>query len=260
VTKLAANLSFMFQEAAFSDRFAAAGQCGFRGVEFLFPYAWPAADVAGAAADAGVDVVLFNLPPGDWDAGDRGLAALPDRRDEFRRSLDVAFEYAAALKTPTLHVMAGVITPDVRLDEATAVYLDNLRYAAAQAPTGVTLTVEPINHRDMPGYFLRTSTQALAVLQDLALDNVRLQFDLYHAQISEGDLTRRVERLVPWIAHVQIAGVPDRHEPGDGEVNFPYLLKRLDDLGYGGWVGCEYRPKTDTRAGLGWAAAYGVHP
>lgn len=257
--KLAANLSFLFQKTAFLDRFAAAASCGFRGVEFLFPYDYAAADVAAAAETAGVRVVLFNLPPGDWAAGDRGIAALPGREAEFRNGVDMAFDYALALGAPTLHVMAGVLTADADRRAAEETYIENLRYAADRAPPGVALTIEPINQRDMPGYFLRDTAQAVAVLDVVGRGNVRLQFDFYHAQITEGDVSRRLERLLPRIAHVQIAGVPDRHEPNVGELNGPYLLSRLDALGYDGWVGCEYRPVDPDHADFGWAAAYGAH-
>lgn len=255
--KLAANLSFLFQEHAFLDRFAAAADCGFCGVEFLFPYDHPA-DVAAAAAErAGVAIVLFNLPPGDWSAGERGIAALPGREAEFRAGVDQALAYAAALGTKTLHVMAGLVDEADRT-AARRVYLDNLRYAADRAPPGLTLTIEPINQRDMPGYFLRNTTEAAAILDDVGAPNLKLQLDFYHAQISGGDLLRRLEALFPRVAHVQIAGVPHRHEPSDGEVHYPFLLQRLDALGYDGWVGCEYRPAAGTRAGLGWAAPYGI--
>lgn len=258
--KLAANLSFLFQDRPFLSRFEAARRCGFRGVEFMFPYDYPVDEVARAAQDAGVEIALFNAPPGDWPAGDRGLAALPDRVSGFRRGIDQAFDYAAALRVPTLHVMAGVPSSAVSAVDAGRAYVDNLRWAAIRAPAGVTLTIEPINRRDMPGYFLRNSDHALEILDAVAADNLALQFDLYHAQITEGDLTRRLERLLPRIAHIQIAGVPDRNEPDRGELNYRWLLGRLDGLDYAGWVGCEYRPAGDTEAGLGWAAEYGVGP
>ena len=256
--KLAANLSFLFQDRPFLSRFEAARRCGFRGVEFMFPYDHSAADVAAAARDAGVSIVLFNAPPGDWSAGDRGLAASPDRRDEFQRSMALAFDYASVLKPDALHVMAGLAEPSDPL--AKAAYVENLRWAVAQAPQGLRLTIEPINQRDMPGYFLRNSDQALEILDAVGADNLFLQYDLYHAQIVEGDLTRRLERLAPRLGHVQIAGVPDRSEPDRGETNHRWLLDRLDALGYAGWVGCEYRPAGDASAGLGWAADYGVVP
>lgn len=256
--KLAANLSFFFQDRPFLSRFEAARRCGFRGVEFMFPYDHPAADVAAAARDAGVTIVLFNAPPGDWSAGDRGLAASPDRRDEFQRSMALAFDYASVLKPDALHVMAGLAGPSDTLTKAA--YVENLRWAAALAPRGLCLTIEPINQRDMPGYFLRGSDQALEIIDAVGADNVRLQYDLYHAQILEGDLSRRLELLAPRLGHVQIAGVPDRNEPDRGETNHRWLLDRLDALDYAGWVGCEYRPEGDVAAGLGWAADYGVVP
>lgn len=256
--KLAANLSFLFQEHGFLDRFAAARRCGFRAVEFMFAYDLPAEQTAAAAREAGVAVALFNAPPGDWIAGDRGLAAIPERQGAFRQAMTTAFDYARVIGPSRLHVMAGIADPAD--DGAKAAYIDNLGWAAANAPEGLVLTIEPINQRDMPGYFLRSSDQALEVLDAVCADNLRLQYDLYHAQITEGDLTRRLDRLIPRIGHVQIAGVPDRQEPNQGETDHRWLLRRLDTLGYAGWVGCEYRPAGDTAAGLGWAAEYGVVP
>lgn len=257
--RLAANLSMMFTEHPFEARFEAAARAGFRAVEFLFPYDWPSSQVAKWLAEAGVENVLFNLPPGDWVSGERGLAALPGREIEFRAALRKALDYAQVLGTPRLHVMAGLIPAGAdaglraRMRET---YLDNLRWAAQEALQAErTLLIEPINPRDIPGYWLNHQQEALDVIAEVGAPNLRLQFDLYHAQIVNGDLTRRIERQVGLTGHVQIAGVPDRHEPDAGELAITHLLATLDRVGYAGWVGCEYRPRGQTEAGLGWIAA-----
>ncbi len=257
--RLAANLSMMFTEHPFEARFEAAARAGFRAVEFLFPYDWPSTQVAQWLAEAGVENVLFNLPPGDWASGERGLAALPGREIEFRAALRKALDYAQVLGTPRLHVMAGLIPAGAdaglraRMRET---YLDNLRWAAQEALQAErTLLIEPINPRDIPGYWLNHQQEALDVIAEVGAPNLRLQFDLYHAQIVDGDLTRRIERQVELTGHVQIAGVPDRHEPDAGELAITHLLATLDRVGYAGWVGCEYRPRGQTEAGLGWIAA-----
>lgn len=257
--RLAANLSMMFTEHPFEARFEAAARAGFRAVEFLFPYDWPSTQVAQWLAEAGVENVLFNLPPGDWVSGERGLAALPGREIEFRAALRKALDYAQVLGTPRLHVMAGLIPAGAdaglraRMRET---YLDNLRWAAQEALQAErTLLIEPINPRDIPGYWLNHQQEALDVIAEVGAPNLRLQFDLYHAQIVDGDLTRRIERQVGLTGHVQIAGVPDRHEPDAGELAITHLLATLDRVGYAGWVGCEYRPRGQTEAGLGWIAA-----
>jgi hydroxypyruvate isomerase len=243
--RFAANLSTMFTERPFMARFDAAAAAGFEAVEFLFPYGHPAAEIRGALDRNGLELALFNAPSGNWEAGERGLAALAGREAEFRDSIARALDYAAVLRPGRIHVMAGI----AQGPEARAVYLDNLARAAAGAQG---LCIEPINSRDMPGYHLSTSTDAVAVLDAVGVGNLGLQFDLYHAQIMEGDLTRRLEVLMPRIVHIQIAGVPDRHEPDCGEVNYPHLFGVLDRLGYEGYVGCEYRPAGGTEDGLGW--------
>jgi hydroxypyruvate isomerase len=256
--KLAANLSMMFQETPFLDRFAAAAACGFAGVEFLFPYDFPAHEIAARLERHHLTQALFNLPPGDWAKGERGMAALPGRESEFMASLERALPYARATKCRRLHAMAGNWPADRDRREGRAVYVANLRRAADRlAEDGVTLVIEPINTRDMPAYFLNTTGEAMSVIEEAGRDNLRLQLDLYHCQIMEGDLATHVRRLAGRYAHVQIAGVPERHEPDQGEVNYGYLLSLLDEIGYDGWVGCEYRPAGDTRAGLGWAKRWG---
>jgi 2-dehydrotetronate isomerase len=255
--KLAANLSMMFQEVGFLDRFEAAAAAGFKGIEYLFPYEFPASEIASRLRRHGLTQALFNLPPGDWANGERGTAALPGREDEFMAGVERALEYAEAIGCMRLHPMAG-IWHGAR-SEAEAVYVSNIRSAADRAALrGITVLIEPINTRDMPGYFLTTTSQARAAMKAVGRPNVKLQLDLYHCQIMEGDLAAHVRGLVRDYAHVQIAGVPDRREPDHGEVNYPYLLELLDEVGYGGWVGCEYRPAADTRAGLGWARRWGV--
>jgi hydroxypyruvate isomerase len=259
--KLAANLSMMFQEVGFLDRFGAAAAAGFTGVEYLFPYDFPAAEVAERLRRHRLTQALFNLPPGDWSKGERGITALPGREEEFRAGVERALEYAAATGCRQLHAMAGVWPAGRDRREGREVYVANLRYAADQAARrGITILIEPVNTRDIPGFYLNTTAEAIAILGEVGRDNVHLQLDLYHCQIMEGDLAAHVRSLAGRYPHVQIAGVPDRHEPDRGEVNFDYLLGLLDETGYAGWVGLEYRPAGDTRAGLGWACRWGVQP
>jgi hydroxypyruvate isomerase len=248
--KLAANLSWLFTEVPFLDRFEAAAAAGFRAVEFLQPYELPPEEIAARLKRHGLEHVLFNLPPGDASKGERGLAALPGREREFVRNVDRALDYAQATGCRRIHALAG----NASAAAAEATYVANLRAAAdIVAPHGITVLIEPLNTRDAPGYFLNTTSAALRILDRVDRPNVRLQFDLYHCQIMEGDLARHIRDLAGRFAHVQIAGVPGRSEPDIGEVNYAYLLDLLDETGYGGWVGCEYRPKAGTVAGLGWA-------
>lgn len=258
--QLAANLSMLFPEHPFLDRFAAAARAGFRGVEFLFPYEHPPETVAERLRAAGLQQVLFNLPPGDWEKGERGLAALPGREAQFREGLNLAITYASALGCTRLHAMAGLVPAGGNKEAMRRVYLNNLRHAAERlADEGIDLLIEPINTRDIPGFFLNTTTQAKAIIEEVGAPNLKLQFDVYHCQISEGDVTRRFEALLPLIGHVQIAGNPARNEPHVGEVNYEHVLQRIDELGYQGWIGCEYRPKAGTVEGLGaWAQPYGI--
>ncbi len=257
--RFCANLSMMFNEMPFLDRFAAAGAAGFKGVEFLFPFDYPASELRLRLDGAGLQQVLFNAAPGDWSAGERGLASLPGRQQEFRDGIDRALEYAGVLGNSLVHVMAGIPPAGLRLGAAAAVYAANLAWAVEQAaPRGVKLIIEPINHRDMPGFFLNTTGQAAAVVEALGPDRLGLQFDIYHCQITEGDVTTRMAALMPLIAHMQIADVPGRHEPGTGEVGWPFVFGEIDRLGYDGWVGCEYRPAGATVDGLAWRDIYGV--
>ncbi|KIG09856.1 2-oxo-tetronate isomerase [Caballeronia concitans] len=259
--RFAANLSMMYTEHAFLDRFAAAAKDGFKAVEFLFPYDFPAADIKTRLTDNGLTQALFNAPPGDWAAGERGIASLPGREDEFKASVERALEYTAVLGNEKLHVMAGLIAPDQPRDVHRAVYLKNLEYAAKAAQgAGVRVVIEPINTRDIPGFFLNRQDEAQAICDEIGAPNLQVQFDIYHCQIVEGDvavkLKRDMKRPNAGIGHIQIAGVPDRNEPDIGEINYPYLFDVIDSLGYDGWIGCEYRPKAGTSEGLGWLKSY----
>jgi hydroxypyruvate isomerase len=249
--RFAANLSMMYQEHAFLDRFAAAAKDGFEGVEFLFPYEYDKHPLRARLVDHGLTQALFNAPPGDWAGGERGIASLPGREEEFKRSIATALEYAQVLGNTRVHVVAGLIGPND--DRHHATYVQNLAYAAREAAgAGITIVLEPINTRDMPGFFLTHQAQAHAVCKEVGAPNLKVQFDLYHAQIMEGDLSVKLKQYVTDVGHVQIAGVPDRHEPDEGELNYPHLFALMDTLGYDGWVGCEYRPRAGTSEGLGW--------
>jgi hydroxypyruvate isomerase len=254
VPKLAANLSTLFPEIPFLERFGAAARAGFRYAEYQFPYAWQAEELARRARDARVEVALHNLPAGDLAKGERGIACLPGREREFREGVERAIDYARAARCPRLNCLAGIAPAD---GEHFAVLVDNVRYAARKlGAAGLNLTLEPINTRSVPGFFLTRSAQALDVLNAAGEGNAFLQYDFFHMQIMEGDLASTVERLLPRIGHIQLADVPGRHEPGTGEINFDFLLGRLDALGYSGYVGCEYNPRGDTLEGLKWARPY----
>lgn len=249
----AANLSMLFAEVPFLERFAAARRAGFPAVEFTSPYEHAAEEVARAAREAGVEVALFNMPAGDWARGDRGMACDPGRVGEFRDGVRKAVEYARALGCARLHAMAGIRPPGAGEEALRATYLGNLRFAGpALAARGMTLLVEGLNPRDVPGYYLVQSRQALELMDEAAVANLAYQYDVYHMQIVEGDLAPTLEKNLPRIGHVQIADTPGRHEPGTGEINYRFLLRHLDRIGYRGFVGCEYRPLAGTEAGLGW--------
>lgn len=251
--RFAANLTTLFNEVPFHDRFAAAAKAGFKGVEFLFPYAYSAGQLADALKANSLTQVLFNLSPGDWQAGDRGLAALPGREADFAATIETGLEYAVALGCQCVHALAGISPQRASVSMARQTYIQNIRRAArAAAPVGVTILIEPINTTDMPGYFLNTTEQARAVIDEVGEANARLQLDLYHRQIMQGNLAAAIREYADITAHIQIAGVPGRHEPDVGEIDYPYLFDILDDIGYDGWVGCEYLPSGETRAGLGW--------
>ncbi len=262
--RFAANLSMLYPELDFLDRFAAAAQDGFKAVEYLFPYAYDRHVLAARLREHGLQQALFNAPPGQWDAGERGLACLPDRDAEFRASIEQALEYAATLGCPRVHVMAGLLPAGSTREELTPTYVSRVRWAAREASKhGVEIVIEPINTRDIPGFFLNRQDQAHQVLADAGTPGLKVQMDLYHCQIVEGDLATKLRHYLPTgnVGHIQIAGVPERNEPDVGELNYPYLFAVLDELGYGGWVGCEYRPRAGARAGgtsagLGWLKPY----
>ncbi|MDH0201127.1 2-oxo-tetronate isomerase [Comamonas aquatica] len=258
--RFAANLSMLYNDVDFLDRFAAAARDGFKAVEYLFPYAYTPEQLAALLRQHGLQQVLFNAPPGDWDAGERGIACLPGREAEFREGIARAITYAQALQCPRIHVMAGLVPQDVDPATVRATYVANVRYAAEQAAAhGIQILLEPINGRDMPGFFLSRQDQAHALVAEIGATNVKVQMDLYHCQIVEGDLAMKIRQYLPTgnVGHFQIAGVPERHEPDVGELNYPYLFQLLDTLGYDGWIGCEYKPARGaaphaTRDGLGW--------
>lgn len=251
MVKLAANLTMMFNEHGFLDRFAAAADAGFTAVEFLFPYDHPVDQIAERLDRNNLQLALFNLPPGDWSAGERGMAAVPAQRSAFPGSVALAIEYASILKPARLHLMSGHGRRDD--PEAVAAYRDNIALAcAASAPLGIDIVIEPINNRDMPGYFLNNFDWAAALIEQLGHPNLKLQYDIYHRQILHGDVLASLAALLPIIGHVQIAAVPHRHEPGTGELDDIGILQNLDALGYTGFVGLEYRPMGDTVAGLVW--------
>jgi 2-dehydrotetronate isomerase len=254
--RFSANLSYLFNEAPFLERFAEAAQAGFRAVEFGFAYEYQAKEVAAQVSAHKLEVVMFNTPAGDLASGDRGLASIPGREHEFTAGVVTALRYAEALGCRRLHVMAGVLPEGADADERARrlrTYTRNLRAACEEAASQrVTILIEPLNPRDAPGYLLSTQAEAHAIREELGAPNLKVQMDLYHAQIVEGDLTEKLRRWLPHIGHIQIAGVPGRHEPDVGEINYGYIFKRLDELKYPGWVGCEYRPLQSTTAGLTW--------
>ena len=251
--RFAANLSMLFTEAPLLERFERAARAGFTTVELQFPYELPAKDLQQALFRNKLSLVLFNLPAGDWAAGERGIACHPDRVEEFRKSVDTALAYAAALGTLQLNCLAGIQPAQVPVDTARRVLVDNLRFAATKLKAqGLKLLIEPINTHDLPGFFVNGTRQALELIAEVGTDNLFLQYDVYHMQRMEGDLANTLAANMEKIAHIQIADNPGRHEPGTGEINFDFLFAHLDRIGYTGWVGCEYKPSSATEAGLGW--------
>lgn len=251
--RFCANLTLLFTERPFLERFAAAAAAGFHAVEFQFPYAFSARDIARAAEEAGVEVVLFNLHAGHWEAGERGIACHPGREAEFRLALQRAIGYALELDCPRLNCLAGPVPTGVSREAARHTLVANLRHAGAElAAAGLTLMLEPINSRDIPGFLVDRPSLALDIMAEVGVPNLQLQYDVYHAQVMEGDLARSLEANLSHIGHIQIADNPGRHEPGTGEINYPFLFRHLDAIGYPGWVGCEYFPATTTERGLGW--------
>ncbi|HFT1528583.1 TPA: 2-oxo-tetronate isomerase [Providencia stuartii] len=253
MAKFAANLSMMFNEVPFIQRFERAAQAGFTGVEYLFPYEEQLEAIAEQLEKYGLTQALFNMPAGDWAAGERGMASIPGREDEFAQGVQTALKYAKALGCKQVHAMAGKLDARFTPEQQQACFIKNIQYAAdIMAEHGIRVLIEPINTRDMPGYFLTTQKQAEALLPKIARENVFIQLDLYHCQIMEGDLLKTIERLWGKFSHIQIASVPYRHEPDSGEVNYPWIFKQLDEMGYQGWLGCEYHPAGRTEDGLGW--------
>lgn len=257
--RFSANLSFLFTEHDFFDRFGAAARAGFAGVEFHFPYDHDKAALAEVVLTSGVEVALFNLPAGDWAAGERGIACLPERKAEFQDGVGRAIEYAEALGCTRLNCLAGIpaggaVAPAPTFgDQAIETLVDNLRFAAAVTQrAGIRLLLEPLNDRDNPGFLVPTTRAALQVIDAVGNRNLQLQYDVYHAQVMEGDLARTLETHLARIGHIQIADNPGRHEPGSGEIRFPFLFERLQQLGYAGWIGCEYRPRGATADSFGW--------
>jgi hydroxypyruvate isomerase len=252
-----ANLSFLFNDVGFLDRFDRAARAGFRAVEFHFPYAFDKNELADRARGAGVEVALFNITAGDWDKGERGIACIPARVSEFRDGVGRAIEYARALGCKRVNCLSGIAPPRMAEASLRETFVSNLRYAAGElGREGITLLVEPVNTRSVPGNYLRNSGQALALIDEARAANIRLQYDVFHMQIMEGDLAKTIEAHIARIGHMQIADVPDRHEPGSGEINYPYLFERIDRLGYQGWIGCEYAPAGRTEDGLAWLRPY----
>jgi hydroxypyruvate isomerase len=257
VPKFAANLSMLFTEVPFEQRFVAAARAGFRGVEYLFPYALQPESIAELLRTNGLAQVLFNLPAGNWESGERGIACHPDRISEFQDGVGKAIVYAKALGCPQINCLAGIAPKGVAAEKLHQTLVENLRVAARELKhAGILLIAEPINTYDIPGFFLNRSAQAIALFDEVGSDNLKLQYDIYHMQRMEGELANTIARLLPRIAHIQLADNPGRHEPGTGEINYPFLYDHLDKIGYTGWIGCEYKPVTATADGLGWFAPF----
>jgi hydroxypyruvate isomerase len=257
--KIAANLTMLFTEVPFLDRFEAAARSGFKAVEFLFPYEYKPAELRARLDGNGLKLVLHNLPPGDWSRGERGIGCHPDRVGEFRDNVGRAIDYATALGAPQVNCLAGIAPGGVAPEALRATFVDNLRYAAGKLKAaGIRLLIEPINFYDIPGFYLNRTAQALELIAEVGSDNLYVQYDIYHAQRMEGELANTIKANLGRIAHMQLADNPGRNEPGTGEINYRFLFGWLDAIGYDGWIGCEYKPKTSTDAGLGWRAAHGL--
>lgn len=251
--KFAANLTMLFNEVPFLNRFERAHHAGFQAVEFLFPYAYSATEIRQLLDQYKLNLVLHNLPAGNWDSGERGIACLPDRKQEFRESVSMAIEYAKVLKVKQLNCLAGKAPVAANQKELHQTFVENLTYAAAEFENAnLNLLIEPINTFDIPGFFLNTTKQANEILAEVGAKNLYIQYDIYHAQRMEGELAATIEKYFAKIAHIQIADNPGRNEPGTGEINYSFLFTLLDRLGYEGWIGCEYKPANTTEAGLGW--------
>ncbi len=251
--KFSANLTMLFTELPFLDRFAAAAAAGFEAVEMLFPYDFDKHALAKALHSNGLQLILHNLPAGDWAAGERGIACHPQRTAEFRAGVARAIDYAATLGCPRLNCLAGILPAGADPAAARAALAGNLRCAAGElAADGLQLVLEPVNTRDVPGFFVSQTRPALDIIAEVGSGNLKLQFDIYHAQVMGGDLARTLKAYLSQIGHIQRADNPGRNEPGTGEINYPFMFSRVDALGYDGWIGCEYKPRTTTTAGLGW--------
>jgi hydroxypyruvate isomerase len=257
--KLAANLTMLFNELSFLERFGAAARAGFRGVEFLFPYSFHADQIADQLNLYQLDLVLHNLPAGNWEAGERGIACHPDRVSEFQQGVEEAIRYAKVLGTRQLNCLVGITPKGVSSEQAYATVVSNLKFAADKLKeANLRLLIEPINTFDIPGFFLSHTKQALNIIKDTGSDNLFVQYDIYHMQRMEGELANTIKANLPMIKHIQLADNPGRFEPGTGEINYRYLFGMLDEIGYDGWIGCEYKPKAGTVEGLGWRAAHNL--
>ena len=255
--KFAANLAMMYNEVDFLDRFEAAAKSGFNGVEYLFPYPFAKDDLAARLQKYGLTQVLHNLPAGDWGAGERGIACLPDRVGEFQDGVGQAIDYALALDCKQINCLAGLTPEGIDVERVHETFVSNLKFAADKlGAAGIRLLIEPINTRDIPGFYLSRTHQALDIINASGSDNIALQYDIYHMQVMEGDLASTIAGNLARIEHIQLADNPGRHEPGTGEINYPFLFDFIDGLGYRGWIGCEYKPASDTLAGLGWMKPY----
>ena len=251
--KFAANLTMLFNEVPFLDRFEAAAKNGFKAVEFLFPYAYPTQEIKARLDAHHLSLVLHNLPAGNWDSGERGIGCLPDRVDEFRAGVKQAIEVATQLGAPQLNCLAGKVPAGVSHELLRKTFVENLRYAAAEfKKANLRLLIEPINTFDIPGFYLNTTLQAISILDEVGADNAFVQYDIYHAQRMEGELAATMQKFLSRIGHMQLADNPARNEPGTGEINYRFLFQFIDKIGYTGWIGCEYKPATTTEAGLGW--------
>jgi len=259
MTKLAANLTMLFNEVPFLERFEAAAKAGFKAVEFLFPYPYEARDLAQRLQANGLELVLHNLPAGNWEAGERGIACHPSRVQEFRDGVRMAISYAKQLNVKQLNCLVGIVPPGVSQDAAHATLVENLKYAAGVLKAeGIRLLIEPINTFDIPGFFLSRTAQAVKLIEETGSDNLFVQYDIYHMQRMEGEISATVKANLPLIKHVQLADNPGRNEPGTGEINYRFLFGYLESLGYDGWIGCEYKPRGDTLSGLAWRSSHGL--
>jgi len=255
--KFCANLTMMYNEVDFLERFGAAAKAGFRGVEYLFPYPYDKNQLKEQLAKHKLTQVLHNLPAGDWGKGERGIACHPNRVSEFREGVGKAVDYATTLGCKQVNCLAGIAPEGVAADKLRETFVGNLKFAAGELKkAGIRLLIEPINTLDIPGFYLSRTQQALDIIRDMGSDNLFVQYDIYHMQIMEGDLARTMEKNLKLIAHMQLADNPGRHEPGTGEINYPFLFGHIDRIGYQGWIGCEYKPAGATEAGLGWVKPY----